>query len=421
MVVLGLRTVKVMALSFSLVDSMRDSDACEFDYQNYWRRSLTTAVAAWLLADNTNPPLRDEAFVGGLLSDIGMLAALHCTPEEYAPVVKGYQSTQTPPQILEQQILGITHAQLSQILLNAWGLPEPLCLAVTGHHGEKVDPEPKDPSLTLILQSAAAIADLFCQSTPGQNMAQAVMNVRDWTQIPEGDLDKLLQILDKKVTETASLFSLDIGKMRNYLDIQMDAAAQLGRLSAAAEEESHLAKEQAQSVMGRIEQIAQKSNTDMLTLISNRAGFDEHIGRAFHDAFTRAQPLGLILMDIDHLKQFNDAYGHQTGDAVLREIGRCLTKVSSLGAFPARFSGEEFAILKLNATSDAVRDLAEQIREAVQNIRVQAGDKAVGVTASLGAAVAKVSRNSKAEDLIQQADASLYVAKSSGRNCVVLM
>ena len=200
MVVLGLRTVKVMALSFSLVDSMRNSATDDFDYQGYWRRSLTTAVAAWLLADYTNPPVRDDAFVGGLLADIGMLAALHCVPNEYGPVVKSYQNSQSPPQVVEQQALGACHAQLSQFLLETWGLPDQLCVAVAAHHGDTVQPQPKDVSFSLLLQSAAAIADLFCQNTQADSMDQIVKNVREWTQITESDLDKLLQVLDTKVT-----------------------------------------------------------------------------------------------------------------------------------------------------------------------------------------------------------------------------
>ena len=88
MVVLGLRTVKVMVLSFSLVDTLKDRRNSTFDYTGYWRRSLTTAVAAKSLAERVRPEYAEEAFVCGLLCDIGTLAAYHCARDMYLPVLQ---------------------------------------------------------------------------------------------------------------------------------------------------------------------------------------------------------------------------------------------------------------------------------------------------------------------------------------------
>jgi two-component system cell cycle response regulator len=99
MVVLGLRTVKVMVLSFSLVDTMRSRTVGGFDFSGYWRRSLTTAVASKLIAEEVRRALVDEAFIGGLLCDLGMLAAVQCARELYMPILQRYDAGTEPVQM----------------------------------------------------------------------------------------------------------------------------------------------------------------------------------------------------------------------------------------------------------------------------------------------------------------------------------
>lgn len=420
-IVLGIRTVKVMALSFSLVDSVQKRDGVSFDYAAFWRRSLTTAVSARLLAENLNPDLRDEAFVAGLLADIGMFAALSCAPEEYLPVVREYQTAQSPPQGVESRLLGATHAKISETLLRAWGLPDSLCLAAGVHHGEGFDdlPAALQPLASLVC-GAALIADLFCYGRGADAVADTVTRVCECTGITDAKLDVLLQILDAKVAEAASLFNLEIGKVRNYLDVQKEAVERLVNLSVAAELESVLAAQQAKALAARTEELARQASTDALTQIANRASFDEMLEKAFQAASENARSLGLIMLDVDHFKTFNDRHGHQLGDEVLRHVGKCLAAVRNETRFPARYGGEEFAVLVLDATTEAVARLAEQIRSMIEGMNVPAGQGAVQVTASLGAAVATPADAAKPDQLVRRADESLYAAKAAGRNRVIV-
>lgn len=134
MVILGLRTVKVMVLSFSLVDSLARNQSEAFDYESYWRRSLTTAVAARLLARTVAPSQAEEAFVSGLLTDLGMLAACRCASDDYRPVLAAVSTGERPLERVEQELLGMTHAEMGEALLRGWGLPDELCTAVGSHH-----------------------------------------------------------------------------------------------------------------------------------------------------------------------------------------------------------------------------------------------------------------------------------------------
>jgi diguanylate cyclase (GGDEF)-like protein len=421
MVVLGMRTVKVMALSFSLVDTMGKKQPGEFDYQGYWRRSLTTAVAARLLAEKSQSKLRDEAFVAGLLADIGMLAALRCAPGEYRGVLQACAAKGPAPQVVEQQLLGFTHAAISARLLQTWRLPDLLSKAVGAHHGEGIDELSGDHlAMARILRSAAAIADLFCQENSGADLGTTRASVRKWTALTDDNLTAVLEAIDTHVKNTASLFNLDIGSTRNYAEIQNDAVLQLAQLSVAAELERAQAAQQVQQLSHQTEALKQQATTDALTQIGNRASFDEHLKEMVRRAARAAEPVGLIMLDIDHFKKLNDTFGHQTGDAVLREVGRCLGKIHDATHFAARYGGEEFAIIVANATAQALRNLAEETRLAIQKLRIPTENQMIGVTASLGAALLAPSGSGRTEEaIIRMADACLYKAKHGGRNRVV--
>lgn len=90
MVVLGLRTLKVMVLSFSMVAELANLRDEDFDHELFWRRSVTTTVSSSLLAERCDPRVQDEAFVAGLLADLGILAANQCARSDYQPVLKRY-------------------------------------------------------------------------------------------------------------------------------------------------------------------------------------------------------------------------------------------------------------------------------------------------------------------------------------------
>ncbi len=113
MVVLGLRTLKVMVLSFSMLGELANLRDENFDHELFWRRSVTTAVSSSLLAEKCDPRVKDEAFVAGLLADLGILAANQCARSDYQPVLKRYHGGTSPLQEVEGRELGVTHAEMS--------------------------------------------------------------------------------------------------------------------------------------------------------------------------------------------------------------------------------------------------------------------------------------------------------------------
>ncbi|NDY43219.1 diguanylate cyclase [Dissulfurirhabdus thermomarina] len=163
------------------------------------------------------------------------------------------------------------------------------------------------------------------------------------------------------------------------------------------------------------------STLDGLTGIANRRRFDEALAREWRRAARDGHELGLVLLDIDHFKAYNDTYGHLEGDDCLKQVAAAVEKAMRRpGDLAARYGGEEFAAILPETGIDGARKRAEAIRAAVEALGIphEASPVADHVTVSLGAAAAAPGKGGGPEDLIQQADAGLYAAKEGGRNRV---
>lgn len=160
---------------------------------------------------------------------------------------------------------------------------------------------------------------------------------------------------------------------------------------------------------------------DGLTEIPNRRKFDEVLDTEWRRAERAAEPVALILMDIDHFKGFNDYYGHASGDECLRKVAQGLA--CSLGRasdFLARYGGEEFAVILPCASAESATEIAEKIRGNIESLNIPHAASQVSdhVTLSLGIALLVPSREASPRNLIERADHALYRAKTKGRNRV---
>jgi diguanylate cyclase len=161
------------------------------------------------------------------------------------------------------------------------------------------------------------------------------------------------------------------------------------------------------------------STTDGLTQVSNRAFFDNALATEHRRARRMGAPLGLIMFDIDHLKQVNDTYGHMTGDACLQVLAKLMRPwIHRAGDVLARYGGEEFVILLLGCNLESSTALAEKFRVAVEELQISHEGKVIHLTASFGVASGVPDQQSNPQDLVVTADKMLFLAKEGGRNCV---
>lgn len=165
--------------------------------------------------------------------------------------------------------------------------------------------------------------------------------------------------------------------------------------------------------------IYEMSVRDGLTGVYNRRYFDDRLASEFAYAMRHRTPLCVILGDIDHFKQINDTYGHQTGDMVLRRIAGELQASVRTEDLVARFGGEEFVVMTRGIDAEGGRAFAERIRAVIHRSVIMADSTRVPVTISLGVAHTENAPDTTvAEMLVEAADVALYAAKRGGRNRV---
>ena len=160
---------------------------------------------------------------------------------------------------------------------------------------------------------------------------------------------------------------------------------------------------------------------DGLTGLTNRRGFDERLDAELSRAIRDQQSMALIMIDVDHFKRFNDAYGHQQGDECLREVASgLLTAVLRPSDLVARYGGEEFVVILPSVDQAGALAVAQRICDSIEALAItHGGNDGLGVvTVSVGLACGVPVRGTKEKDLIALADQALYQAKHSGRNRV---
>lgn len=198
-----------------------------------------------------------------------------------------------------------------------------------------------------------------------------------------------------------------------------DDTAQMIERNQALEDELNKSSSAMAELQRDLESVRKEAMTDGLTGLSNRKAFDNEMHRAVKSAAEEGDTFTLLMLDIDHFKDFNDTYGHQVGDQVLRLVAKCMTNGIKGQDVAARYGGEEFAIILPETNINAGVVVANNLRKTVSQkdiINRSTGEKMGRITLSVG--VAQYNGSESVDDLILRADKALYKAKRNGRDQV---
>ena len=205
-----------------------------------------------------------------------------------------------------------------------------------------------------------------------------------------------------------------------FTEKRLEVLHLLASQTAISIENARLYADMEQRVAARTAELKALTLRDTLTGLANRKAFDERLLEELARARRSGQPLSLLIIDIDHFKRVNDAYGHLIGDECLRQMGLTLTAtVQRMGDFIARYGGEEFVLILPDTDLAGAILFAEGLLQAVRNIVLEVGEVRHPITASIGVAVAQGTGAIDADALIESADRRLYAAKAAGRDQIV--
>jgi len=420
---LGMKALRLMALSFSLTETIpRDGEEDDpFNYVAYWRYSMTTAVAGRALAKLLRNPKADEAFMCGLLGRFGQIVMAQAIPELYREAVMKVHS-RLPTAEVERETLGYDFHEVGGALLKSWLVPSLICETVRhygtpgGDDGLDADTQALIKIMTIAEHMAGVICDHDAQKGVALQLAHAT--AEEMFGIVEEDLDSCIIDMEEAVSETASLLSTQV-EAREYTDIINKARQQMMNISLDTTIDLRESESRTRELEDKYKELEAIAGTDGLTGIANRAHFDRVLHEVVSErlAAESGHALGLLILDIDHFKVFNDTHGHQLGDEVLVSVGEALRKNVRSTDLAARYGGEEFIVILPNTTMLELRAVAERLRKAIEGVDISHDGETLRVTASFGGACLQhVQGTDDGPALVALADACLYRAKDTGRN-----
>ena len=230
----------------------------------------------------------------------------------------------------------------------------------------------------------------------------------------------------KQYGQTLDTASTELGQVTDGETLKQIVERLTSATYAAAEQNRRLEGELANSraelgeLRTNLESIRYESMIDPLTGLANRKHFDKSIERAIANAGVGNTPLALLMIDIDHFKRFNDHYGHQTGDQVLRLVAMSIKHAIKGTDIACRYGGEEFGVILPETSFLSAQAVAERIRNTVRArevVKKSTGQTLGRITVSIGVAAFQIA--DRKQRLIERADSRLYAAKRAGRDQVV--
>ena len=247
-----------------------------------------------------------------------------------------------------------------------------------------------------------------------------------------GEIEQVMAMIDATAGSTNSYTesladmteklgnSKDREGLRAIVEGLVQTAKEMEVSNHKLEERLNASKQEINELQENLETVRTESLTDPLTQLSNRKFFDNTLEHAIADARAKNEALSLMMTDIDHFKNFNDSFGHLTGDQVLRLVALSVKQNVKGQDTVARYGGEEFAIVLPNTVLRSAITVADHIRRAVmtKELMKRSTDEHLGrVTISIG--VATLHKTDTVQTLIERTDACLYAAKRHGRNRVM--
>ncbi|MCX5658162.1 MAG: GGDEF domain-containing protein [Planctomycetota bacterium] len=411
LVVLGLNTIKTLALGFTLVGNLKQSCGSGFDLMTFWRRSLHRAVAAKVLTKHAGIPQQEEAFLGGLLQDLGILAMSQTLEGEFDALM--VDTGLDPARLSERtrERYGTDPLEIGVALGQQWNLPPVLIVAMRFRGAIEQAPAEFVPIVRCITLGDN-IADVFLSDVPGPALANYHKNALEWLGISAEKANELLESSHESCKEMQRLLELPTGPLGNAKEVLARANETLLQLSLAQQVQSAELEQQNRK-------LAEQAITDPLTGAANRRRFNDYIAAQFDLAPLNGEPVSLLFLDVDHFKKFNDTYGHQSGDNVLVQVATTLRRLLPPPCLVARYGGEEFAAVLPGVDRNSASRAAELVRRAIAQAVVHAEDgQKLSVTASIGVATFDGTVFSRVEQFIKASDQGVYAAKAAGRNCV---
>ena len=410
---LGIETIKNLALSFTLINTFQTTKFELIDYRRFWKNSLVGATASKLIAEKLEPNCADEAFILGLLQNIGILILGICMPQKYALVLKeSGKNANISPQI-ETQLIGINHQQIGEYLTKSWDLPNSFYLPIGYHHIPEQLPFAQSGILkiTRILHISNLFIDLLNNDNRAIGLWRIKESINNFGFSAEVNISRIWDEICSLTQQMFPIFDIEVDQ-DEYIQILESAKSELSKLSAEMIN-TYVQQEK------EIKALKQLVIRDSMTQLYNHQYFRQLLQSELARAKRYRRPLSLLFGDIDNFKAVNDTYGHLAGDRIIKALATKLKIETRDSDHAVRYGGEEFAVILTETPLEEAKLIAERLRSEIESMVIANDDDLISITVSFGIAAFTNYKQADTDELIKRADRALYQAKRLGRNkCV---
>ncbi|MAY73249.1 MAG: hypothetical protein CMJ31_00720 [Phycisphaerae bacterium] len=360
-VMLGLSPVKSLTLGFSLVSSIDVSSEPRFDFKSYWRRGLLTSVAGRTVAVRMGLDCADEVFLAGLLQDVGMFAMYKALGSEYLYAIEQTQGDHS--KLVREELLAFEHQhpEIGAMLAQRWRLPDSLVIPIRYH--ERPTAAPKEALEIVRCAALGGLAhDILTEEDARAATRRFYQRAEQWFRMTTDVCDSILREVSEGAKELADLLDVDAGDFRKAEEVLGAADRQIVAIGSSAPRESF--------ATSKLEHLLTESpDTDAVTGIPSRKGFDAILEKLFETTVKNEDPLTLVQVTIEGLSPVAQQAGQIASDEILLSVIALVNRrFEPLGGIVCRISNAVISILLPGTNAEHAESDAVALRDDVARL-----------------------------------------------------
>ena len=428
--ILGMNAVRSLVLSFSFLNIRGTRGVSRFDFEKFWQRSLSSAVATRLILEQIKGMDAEEGFCTGLLQNLGELILARTFAKEYEQLLHRLEEQPRDSLEAEREVFGCDHTVIGAHVARSWGFPESLVAPLEHHHQPELYKGGNATIRTTIraVYLSDQLSHILFSDKPEAHHKNFQKDAAKLLGLDGAAIETILEQLHLRVKEAGTYFNLKLQSPKSVQEILQEANIRLSLINLDYDQMNKQlvqAKINLENLTRALEEknriLDNLANVDGLTGVYNHRYFQTALEQEISRANRNGSTISLLFIDIDFFKKFNDTYGHQAGDFVLSRFAATIRDNLRQYDVLARYGGEEFVVILPETTTEDALAVGEKLRATVEGTVFRDSREEYHVTASFGQAAGTPSTEDQfsKDNLISQADQALYAAKEQGRNRVV--
>ncbi len=339
LIMLGLGPVKSLVLGFSLVSAFEGQDGDTFDYQSYWLRGLNTAIAAKLIADEKDFDEEcDEAFLTGLLQDIGMIAMYRAMKARYNTVVESVGSDHSKLTRAEISEFDLQHAGVGSAIASKWKLPNEIAVPINYHERPTACPS-EHSKVARCVALGNLVHEVLISEIPTDSLRSLYSRAKQWLDLSESQIDDIIVKSGNASKEMSKVLEVEVGTQEDPQEILAKADRQIINMTRGQEIESYSAKEVGSLVDG-------EEAIDPMTGVLNREGFKHAIRQVYSTVKPGEVDITVIQCSLGGMDAVLQACDQQTHDDIIIGTASMLIKYfEPMGGAVCRLGHTDFGVV----------------------------------------------------------------------------